>query len=105
MTKKEILSLPYDEKIKLIANDKYLDIFINDPDDVIRGALARKNYKLDILVNDGSEWVRREVARQGYALDKLMDDEDDWTREEVIIYCKNNKEKEECRNIFNLYNL
>ena len=67
-----------------IINQGYgLDIFINDKNYNVRGAVAKQGYGLDILVNDESEWVRLEVARQGYGLDKLVNDKADNVRKAV----------------------
>ena len=73
-------------KIKLIREvsedeiNKYiednLDKLINDPNQNIREAVAKKGYGLDKLINDESYRVRAEVARQGYGLDILINDPD-----------------------------
>ena len=81
-------------KIKLIREvsedeiNKYiednLDKLINDPNQNIREAVAKKGYGLDKLINDESWYVRIEVADQGYGLDKLINDEDSEVREAVV---------------------
>lgn len=126
-TKEELLNLPFEEKDKLIENNQYLDIFINDPDTNVRISVAYQKYRLDILINDPEYRVREEVAYRGYGLDILINDSNFWVRRavaergyklDVLIndpnyhvrraakeYCENHPEKPECQKILELYNL
>lgn len=81
--KGQLLNLEYYEKIKLIRQGKYLDIFIEDEDWRIRYNLAKIGYGLDILVNDEEAYVRIQVAKQGYRLDTLINDKYETVRQEV----------------------
>lgn len=100
-----LYSLPFEDKIKLIENNQYLDIFAEDPAFSIRMAILEKGYVLNKLVNDYNYFIRIGVAEKGYGLDILINDKDINVREQVIEYCKKHQDKEECKNLLNLYNL
>lgn len=80
MDKQEILNFPRRLKLNLIKRDKFLDIFIDDPEFGIRGC----------------------VAERGYGLDKLINDESGWVRHTVISYCKSHKKDKICQDLINL---
>ena len=100
-----LYSLPFEDKIKLIENNQYLDIFAEDPAYSIRMAILEKGYALSKLVNDYNYFIRIGVAEKGYGLSKLINDPHEIVRNAVIRYCKEHQEKEECKNLLNLYNL
>ena len=95
----------YVEKFNLIQQNKDLDKFIQDENWIIRCEVAKRGYGLDILINDEAATVRCVVARQGYGLNKLINDEILSVKQAVIEYCKIHTEKQECKNILQLYNL
>lgn len=49
---KQLINLPYDKKLKLIKQNKYLDVFINDCNYEVRVKVAEQNYGLNTLIND-----------------------------------------------------
>ena len=71
----KLYELSNDEKIELIRQNKYLDIFVKDTNWIIRKEVARHGYGLNILIND-SNWAIVNSA---------------------ILYCKKHKDKEECQ--------
>ena len=83
MTKEEILNLNNVKKYELIMDGKYINIFLEDADEIIRATIAIYGHKLDILINDESQIVRNKV----------------------IQYCEIYSEKPECRKILQLYKL
>lgn len=105
MNQNYLYELPFEEKIKLIKQNKYLNIFINDSNSLIRCYVAHQNYKLNYLINDIFAIVRQAVAQQGYGLDILINDEDIGVRNSVIEYCKKYPQKQECKNLLQLYKL
>lgn len=98
-------SFSTDKKIELIRQNKHLDIFINDPSFIIRCAVLEQGYGIEQLVNDKSEYVRSKMAKLGYNLNTLISDESQTVRGWVIWYCEQHQEKEECRNIMELYKI
>lgn len=100
-----LYKLDYNEKIKLIEQNKYLDVFINDKNWVIRMAVVKKNYRLDKLINDKEATIRCKVAEQGYKLDVLINDKTKAVQQSVIEYCKEHPEKQECIDLLRLHNL
>lgn len=104
----DLLNLPLNEKKHLIKQDKFLDIFVNDENYMVRlsvafrvygfeklvhdknwmvrAVVARKGYGLKILVYDNCKTVRQLVARKGYGLDLLINDKDLDIRNEVLKY-------------------
>lgn len=95
MTREEILDLDYYDKLDLIKQGEYLDIFIEDEEPFVREAVALKGYGLEKLVNDKSKFVRGAVAEQGYGLEKLINDESTYVREVAQDKLKKLKEKGE----------
>lgn len=72
---------------KNTTNEKYLDILVNDENDMVRSYIAQKYIEkyLDILVNDESWIIREYVAESGIKkyLDILVDDENSRVRQFV----------------------
>lgn len=79
----KLFNLEFEDKIELIKQGKYLDIFIKAGNPLVRLAIAEQGYKLDVLINDKSEYVRAEVANKGYRLDILINDGSAYVREAV----------------------
>lgn len=86
LTKEQLLNMSYYEKIILIEQGMYLDVFIHDERAVVRMAEASQGYGLDILVHDEDSDVRYCVACQGYGLDKLINDKDENVQVIVNLY-------------------
>ena len=63
MKKEELLNLSYEEKVELIKEGKYLEVFVNDACISVRYDVANQGYGLDRLRYDRDDDVR-EVARQ-----------------------------------------
>lgn len=83
MNRKQLAQLTVSSKLDLIEQNKYIKELSDDKD----------------------TYIRMLVARNGHKLEKLINDKESFVRIEVIAYCKKHKEKEECKNLLNLYNL
>lgn len=63
MRKEELLGLSFEEKYRLIGEGKYLDVFVNDENWLVRYIVARQGYGLEQLINDKDEDLRKIAKR------------------------------------------